>query len=98
MSIKRTKSSKNGSAPKSRKQSSNDTNEDTSAKEYTVHAIRNHTGRPGFRKFLVSWVGYKDEDTWVEEKILQEDVPHKLIAYLQRKKISTVADSSVMIQ
>jgi len=64
--------------------------EDLSSGEYTVHSIREHKGKPGSRRFLVSWMGYPDEDSWVEEDILREDVPHKVIAYLKRKKVNLV--------
>jgi len=99
MPPKRKKVSRTNSKPvltsKVSQECTDEIEDDTLSREYTVHCIRDHIGKPGSRKFLVSWVGYPGQDTWVDEEILREDVPHKVIGYLNRKKIKLVGGPPV---
>jgi hypothetical protein len=86
-SKKKSGNSKGPVAKKRRKESSSDADHT----EYAVEAIIKHKGRAGHRQMLVRWSGFGEEgDTWEYETDLREDIPHKVSAYLKRRKIEPV--------
>jgi len=57
----------------------------TGAKRWLVDQILDQQGAPPHRRFLVKWKGYPvEQSTWEPERLLREDVPDVLDAFLGR--------------